>query len=74
MRGEVPEGVHVLAHAAQVQPLAVDVVDFADFSPVDELLHLPHGGVVEEDVPDHEDATAVLGQADQHAALSARLR
>ena len=62
---ERPQRVLVLADLAEVLAVAVDDEHLAELARVDELLHLLHARVVEEEVAGHEDEPARLGEADQ---------
>src|SRR4051794_24905873 len=55
VRAEAPQRVLLRAQLAQVQPVAVDVVDVAELARVGDLLEPVHAGVVLEQVADHED-------------------
>ncbi len=59
VRAEAPERVLVGAQLAQVQAVAVDVVDLAQLAGVGQLLELLHARVVLEQVPDHQHAAGL---------------
>ncbi len=69
VRGEAPEDVLLGADQPHVQAVGVAVEDSPQGPLVDELPQFDHGGVVEQDVPDHEDPRALLGQRDQFLPL-----
>ncbi len=58
MRGEVPEGVHIVAHRAPVEPGPGSVQGAANAVLVYVLLDPGHQVVVKERVADHESAVA----------------
>ena len=60
--GEVPRRVHVEADRAKVRPHHRDIEDPTEVSGVDDLLHALNAGVVHEDVSDHKNARALVGQ------------
>ena len=62
MRAERPERVLVGAQLAEVEPVAVDVVDVAELARVGDLLQLDHARVVLEQVADHQDLARALGR------------
>ena len=74
MRAEAPEGVLVRAHDAQVLPVAVEVEDLAEQAVVDDLLHVLEPRVVDEQVVDHQDAVAGVGQGGHLASIRAGQR
>ena len=55
VRAEAPERVLVRAQLAEVQAVAVDVVELAELAAVDQLLQALDRGVVLEQVADHQD-------------------
>ena len=61
---ERPQRVLVAAQLAEVQALRVDVVDVAELAGVGDRLEHVHAGVVDEQVPDHQDPVVVLGGLD----------
>ena len=64
VRAETPEGVLVGAQLAEVHAVAVDVVELAQLTAVDQLLQARHGGVVLEQVAHHQDPPRPLGRRD----------
>ncbi len=65
MHAERPEGVLVLADHAEVLTVPVDADDAPELAGVDELLHLAHAGVVDEQVAEHEATPPGLGRVEQ---------
>ena len=61
---EAPEGVLVGPQLAEVESVAVDVVEVAQLAGVDQLLQAGDCRVVLEQVPDHQDAPGLLGGGD----------
>jgi len=55
---ERPECVLVRTHDPEVLPVAVDAQHVAELACVDQLLQLPHAGVVEQQMAGHEDEVA----------------
>ena len=74
MRREVPHGVHIGPHDAEVEPLGVHVVDLPELAAVDVFLHPLNGGVEQEDVTGHESKVAGRREGDELLALCARRR
>ena len=66
---EAPERVLVGADDAQVLPVAVEVEDLAERALVHEVLQLLHGGVVDEQVVDHQHPAARVGQLGQRVRV-----
>ena len=61
VRAEAPESVLIGAKLAQVETLRVDVADLAELTAGDQVGELPDAGVVAEEVADHQDQAALLG-------------
>ena len=68
---ERPERVLVRADDAEVLAVAVDAEHLAELARVDQLLQLPHAGVVEEQVARHEHEVALLRRARRSSSISA---
>ena len=69
MRPEIPQHVDVELMEAEVDALAVDVVDAADAVGLEDLLHLHDGRVVDEGVADHKGLPGMLGGADDRLGI-----
>ena len=67
VHAERPERVLVLADDAEVDAVAVDAEHVAELARVDELLHLAHARVVEQQVPRHQHEPARVGERDELA-------
>ena len=65
MRRERPPGVLLLADHAEVQPLAIHIVEVTKPALVDQGLELANAGVVLQQVSDHELAALGFGQRDE---------
>src|SRR5438105_1417106 len=61
---EVPEDVEVELMEAEIDPLAIDVLDLSELAAIDDPLHGRDRGVVDERVPDHEHAPGPAGGRD----------
>src|SRR4051794_9166680 len=72
VRAEAPQRVLLRAQLAEVEPVAVDVVDVAELARVGDLLELVDAGVVLEQVADHQHAIGPPRRFDD--ALGARHR
>jgi hypothetical protein len=55
VRRQIPDGVDVLPDRSEIRPGGVEVVDLPELIRRHALLHLPHAGVVEERIADHQD-------------------
>src|SRR5260221_1104525 len=53
MRSEVPQRVNVSPDPTKVQPLTVDIADLSQLARVEQLLNIPHCGVVNKGVAHH---------------------
>ncbi len=64
VRAEAPEGVLVGAQLAEVEAVAVNVVELPELPPVEQRLEAVHGGVVLQQVAHHQDPPRPLGGRD----------
>jgi hypothetical protein len=74
VRSQRPERVLVRAQLAQIQAVAVDVVDVAELARVGDLLELDDSRVVLEEVPDHQDLAGRFGSGHDLLGVGCRLR
>ena len=75
MRAEAPQRVLVGADLAEVQPVAVDVVDLlAELARVRQLLEPLHARVVLEQMADHQHPAACVGRRHRTLRVGHRLR
>jgi len=70
VRGETPEDVLLGADQAHVEPVGIAVQDSPQGALVDKLAELGNGRMVEQDMADHEDSRALLGQRDELLSLA----
>ncbi len=74
VRAEAPERVLVRSCLAEVEAVAVDVVDLAELTRVGELLELADAGVVLEQVSNHQRAIGAFGGRDHALCVGDRER
>ena len=67
--GEAPEDVLFRPDQAHVQPVGIAVEDAPESAFLDQLAEADDRRMIKEDVSDHEDGAAMLGQGDQFFAL-----
>src|SRR5262245_15522743 len=70
VRRQIPDGVDILADRPEVGPCSVKIVDLPELFRRHALLHLPHAGVVEKRIPDHQHTPRRRGQLAQRVAAS----
>ena len=69
MRGEIPCGVHVAAHGAEIRPHGGERTDVADFASVHEVLHFEDAGIEEKNVANYEHEALILCEREELLAL-----
>jgi len=69
VRGEAPENVLLAPHLAEVEAVGIDVAQAAQGALTDEGAYADEGGVVLQQVADHEDEAALPGLRHQFRAL-----
>ena len=74
VRAEAPERVLVRAQLAQVEAVAVDVVDVAELAGVGDLLQLLEPGWYSSRWPDHQHPARLRGRRDHALGVGRRLR
>ena len=67
---QAEKGVFHRANGAQIEPFLVNGADGAQFSGVKEVLDLPDGRLIEEEVSDHEDFSPLLRQVHELFGLA----
>ena len=72
VRAEVPDRVDVGAHAAEVEPLRVDVVDLAQLAAAHQLVHVLDCRAEAEGVADHQREAALPRIGAERAAVAGR--
>src|SRR5690606_15915395 len=70
--GEVGNGAHIGANGSEVGAHGVEVMELAEVARIEVGLQVTHGGVVEEDVADHENAFAGGGEGGEGLAVGDR--
>src|SRR5207248_884762 len=70
--GQVPEDIDVVLEQPEVDAHAVDIVEVAQLSGVNQRLDLADGGAVDEGVVDHQGQVLAVGQVDQVHGLTQR--
>ena len=69
VRREIPQGIDVGPDSTEVQPLTVDIANLAQLAGVEQLLHIPDRGVVDERMAHHDYEIALLSQFGQFIHL-----
>src|SRR5207249_12078332 len=64
MEGERPQNIFFAADFSQVETVRIDVLEAPKFSSVDQYLEFENGGVVPQQMSDHEDLPPLMGDGD----------